>query len=236
MFRVIASYSHRELMALRRSPRWTGRWKEAIRETAVGCPIPLVFYPSSSCNLVHLAYYLQCFETVTQRDFVQNGLVVEFGAGYGRMCALFQTLGFSGKYICFDLPPFSALQTYYLTCSGFPVLSEEEFARAPRGVICISDFRQLQRLLASHGSESGKAFIATLSLSETPVPFRQSIQDLVRGFDAFLMVYQHTFKDIDNTAAFADWQKAIPGIDWRDIPAPLYGGINYLFGTRKTGS
>jgi len=233
MFPVFAPYSLRELKTLRRSPRWPSRWKEAVRETATGCPIPYVFYPSSSCNLVHMAYHLHYFESMTQRDIVQSGLVVEFGAGYGRMCALFQSLGFSGKYICFDLPPFSALQRYYLACSGHRVLSEEEFANAAQGVICVSDPQQLQRLLDAHASVPGKAFVATWSLSETPVPFRNSIQNFVGGFDMFLMAYQHVFKDIDNAAAFASWKAAIPGVDWRDIPVPFLGGSNYLFGERK---
>lgn len=231
MFPAISIYAVRELMTLRRSKAWNVRWKCILEESPVGCPFPFLAYPRSSGNVIHLAYHLNMFESLTQCDVAQQQFVVEFGAGYGRMCSLLYALGFKGKYICFDLPPFSALQTYYLKCLGHPVLSENDFTTAEKGILCISDFQQLQRVVQAHNSVPGKMFIATWSLSETPLHIRQSVQDVVNNFDAFLMTYQSHFNEVNNAEAFDEW-KAKMGVRWTETPVPFLKGNKYLFGRK----
>ena len=46
----------------------------------------------------------------------------------GAKSRLFFKMGFHGKYILYDLPQFSALQTYYLKSVGIPVCDFENFS------------------------------------------------------------------------------------------------------------
>lgn len=129
MFASAARYIFTELNFVKRSPEWITCRHRAIRESSVGHPIPYPFYPASSGNLIRHAYHVASFEEKTQCKTKDIDFVFEFGGdgGYGSMCRLFYNAGFHGKYVIFDLPPFSALQVYFLKTLGLPVQSEFEF-------------------------------------------------------------------------------------------------------------
>lgn len=113
-----APYVRRELNYLKNLAYWDNRWSKAIVESTIGHPIPFVFYPKSSGNLIHHAYHLAQLEEKAQINVNEIDFVFEFGGGYGSMCRLFHNIGFTGDYVIFDLPPFSALQEYYLKASS----------------------------------------------------------------------------------------------------------------------
>lgn len=230
MFVFFARYIHRELAFLKSRPDWNARWRPAISESAVGRPIPYLLYPASSANLIHHAYHLAQFEHQGGGPVHEIELVLEFGGGYGSMCRLFHNLGFRGRYLIFDLRPMSALQKFYLQTLGLPVRSLDDFHRQLPGVYCLSELEPLQALLAGAPAGERSMFLATWSLSETPVSLRESVRPLVLGFNAFLIAYQDRFGEVDNLQYFSEWQQTLPLVQWQGWPIPHLGGSRYLMG------
>jgi len=228
-----AGYVSPELTYLKSRPDWNGRWATAIKESNIGHPIPYWQYPSSSGNLIHHAYHLAKFEEKTEMHANNMSLIFEFGGGYGSMCRLIHHLGFEGKYVLFDLPAFSALQTFFLESTGITVHSFEIFESAQSGVLCTSDLEELKEILSKHFEQSNSMFIATWSISETPISLRNSILPLITPFEAFLIAYQAQFGEVDNISFFKDWTSAQENIEWQDWQIKhIQNNNRYLIGKR----
>jgi hypothetical protein len=97
MFASNDAYARLELTQLKRQDDWHKRWRNAIRESRVGHPIPFWLYPRTSGHLIHHAYHVTQFERSTGVNIDKIDLVFEFGGGYGSMCRLFHNLGYKGK-------------------------------------------------------------------------------------------------------------------------------------------
>ena len=179
MFIAFARYVYSELQYLKRCPDWDTRWKMAIIESSIGQPIPYVFYPKSSGNLIHHAFHIAQFEEKMKHQIHDIDLIFEFGGGYGSMCRLVHNLGFVGKYIIFDLPLFSALQVYYLKSLGLPVESISQIAKSKKGIVCTSDIHELRTLLPDQNKVYNAMMIATWSISEVSIQVRDSILSLL---------------------------------------------------------
>lgn len=227
-----AEYVTPELKCLKSRVDWSNRWRQAIEESSVGHPVPHWQYPRSSANLIHHAYHLDQFEEKTMLQVHTMDFVFEFGGGYGSMCRLFHNLGFQGKYVLFDLSDFSSLQKFYLKSIGLAVHPLKSFEKEKKGCVCISGTEQLRHILSnSHAGNS--MFIATWSISEAPIEFRNNILPLTADFGAFLIAYQHRFKEVDNITFFRNWaanQKDIECYDWEIEHIPKN---RYLMGKRK---
>lgn len=229
MFVENSVYGFRELLHLFRGD-WKGRWRQAIQESPTGHPAPFYLYPSSSGNLIHQAYHLRLFEDTTGIGIDGMGIVLEFGGGYGSMCRLVHRLGFKGQYIIFDLPEFSALQRFFLKGVGVPLRDGEQESA---GTLTLSSITALQQSL-SQSSSAPAAFIATWSLSETPLASRTAVLLAVSKFDVFLVAYQETFEGIDNLSFFAEWKaKLAADVEWHDLPIDHLPGNRYLFGIKR---
>lgn len=202
MFVRDSSYIPQELAFLRAQPDWHSRWRGAVRESSVGRPQLSWHYPHSSGNLLHHAYHLARFETATGAKVTNAITVLEFGGGYGSTCRLFHNLGFRGRYIIFDLPDFALLQTYYLRAQGLQVLPLDAFRKAPSGIVCLSALAELIDLVGKHVDAHTAMFVATWSLSETPLELRPRITPLLTDFSAILIAYQRSFENVDNEAFF----------------------------------
>ena len=235
MFVSHPEYIRKELGYLASLPDWGSRWRKAIKESPIGHPPPYLFYPGSSGLLIHHAYHLAQFEEKTGTRVDQMDRVMEFGGGYGSMCRLFHNLGFRGRYVIFDLPHFSALQQFFLKSIGIEVHSIDTLGSANDGVICVSDLEHLRLLHPSEVEEHNSMFIATWSISETPIKFRQSILPLITSFSAFLIAYQHQYGEVNNLQFFSEWKEGMKDIMWHDWQIGHLPGNNYLFGKRLTG-
>jgi hypothetical protein len=233
MFVASAPYLGRELAFIKRTPAWSSRWRQALRESPVGHPVPYPFFPSTSGNLIHHAYHLAQFEEKTGIRVSETNFVFEFGGGYGSMCRLFHALGFHGKYVIFDLPFFCILQKFYLKSIGVPLLSLDEFNTADRGVVCISDCDKTRLFLDDEFRKLTSMFIATWSISETPLSFRNSILSKLGHVKACLIAYQHVFGEVNNLEFFKKWRDAFDtGVVWHDWEIPHLPGNSYLVGRR----
>ncbi len=156
--------------------------------------------------------------------------VFEFGGGYGSMCRLFYNLGFHGRYIIFDLPSLSALQRYYLRTIGFRVKSTTEFVKSEDGIVCVSDIQQLISLLPDHIKASNALFLATWSISESPIRIRELILPRISDFQSFLIAYQDGFEEVNNVEYFDNWKKTIKNVAWQSWRIEHLPGNNYLVG------
>ncbi len=212
-----AGFARRELNFLKRQD-WAV-WRRVIKERPIGMPCPSVFYPLSSANAIHHAYHLCRFEGETGLSIREFGTVVEFGGGYGSLCRIVHGLGFAGKYAIFDLPEQLALQRYYLAALNL------------RNVLAISEIE----LLGSVAETSRKPmlFVATWSLSESPLGLRRQVAQSVGRFDAFLIAYQSEFGGIDNVAFFREWESWFPEVRWMRRTIEHVPASTYLFGVRK---
>jgi len=230
MFVSSAGYISTELNYLKKLADWAAKWRDAIKETAVGQPSLYWKYPASSGNLIHQAYHLARFSDKTAVNVASLDYVLEFGGGYGSMCRLFFNLGFKGKYVIFDLPLFSALQKYFLKTIGLQVCSIQAFKQAKTGVICLSDIQELNDLL-SDGNELGNSmFVATWSIDEAPVAIRDSVLSQSSRFKAFLFAYNVAFGEVDNIDFFISLQSRYKDVSWQSFKIEHLPGNNYLFG------
>lgn len=195
-------------------------WRKAIREIRAGTPLPSMFCPWSSTNAIHHAYHLCRFELETAVKIREVAAIFEFGGGYGSLCRVVHALGFKGRYRIFDLPEQAALQRYYLRAAGV------------EGVLTISSPERLGEIQGSFGGDA-RLFIATWSLSESPLELRQRMAEAVRDFDAFLIAYQSVFEGVDNEAFFAKWTAWFPEVRWMRRKLESLPESTYLFGVRR---
>ncbi len=231
---VHGPYVPAELNYLKKHPKWNVVWKDAIEESATGHPTPYWRYPSSSENLITHAHHICRFEDLTGKKVSDYKYVVEFGGGYGSLCRLMYKLGFQGKYIIFDFEVFSQLQRFYLRALGLNVqmgFGNQDCSQ----VFCISEIEQFkQTLLQINLDES--LFVATWSISETPLDFRKYFFPFLADFNSYLIGYQAGFKEVDNLTFFREWQDSLNNINWIDSRIEIMKHHHrYLFGTKKIG-
>jgi len=233
MFVTFAEYLSAELDYLKACPDWESYWQPAIQEAVAGHPLPCHIYSASSSNLIHHAFHVAQFETETGIKADDFDTVLEFGSGYGSMCRLFHNLGFSGNYIHYHLPEFSALQKYYLRTLGLEVHSDINFLGAGKGIACVSDFMELVALLADFNALGDSLFLATWSISEVPIGIRDPMLPLIAGFKSYLIAYQARFEEVDNVEFFSELQQERSDVTWHHQQIKHLPGSYYLFGTKK---
>jgi hypothetical protein len=102
-----------ELAELQAAPDWKF-WQGIIQENGFGGAPRLPYADYTSGNLVHQAYHLMRWQSVTGRRVDELQTIVEIGGGYGALAMLSRRAGFTGRYVIIDLPTFSLLQQYYL--------------------------------------------------------------------------------------------------------------------------
>jgi hypothetical protein len=233
MFVVRESYINLELQAIKNSNEFDTFWKKVITENSVGAPMKFWKYSKSSANLIHHAYHLFKLKEKTNIEFNKLDLVVEFGGGYGSMCRLIHNCNFSGKYIIFDLPVFSALQKFYLKCVGLEILKPEEFKSNKSGIICISDLQQFEDLISGKIKENESLFIGTWSLSETPLLFREKFKTSLKFYKNYLIGFQERFNEVNNVEYFENIQKEFSDYKWVKWEIQHLKHHYYLIGTKN---
>jgi len=107
-------------MATLHADGW-GRWGSAMEEDDLGGPLCLPDHNWTSGSMVHQAYHLHQWEKATGIRVDSLSTIVEIGGGYGAMCKLIRRLGFTGRYIIYDLPELSFIQEWYLGKLGVDV-------------------------------------------------------------------------------------------------------------------
>ena len=211
-------YIKKELNYLKSHYLWED-WSRAIIETKTGDPIPSIFYPKSSGNLIHQTYHLAQYKEKTGIDFNNIELVFEFGGGYGSMCLLLNRLGFNGNYLIYDIPHFSVLQEYYLKSNSI------------KNFYCFSDISKLKQKISNNAKS---LFIATWSLSEVPLDLRNKIVSIINDFDYILIAYQNEFDGIDNNLYFNNFKDNFKNMSWDELEIEHLPKNKYLMGKNAT--
>jgi hypothetical protein len=184
-----------------------------LREQWVGNPVPFLFDTEFVGNSIHLAYHIARWEQWSGRRVSDVANIVEFGAGYGSMARLVHALGFTGRYVLYDLPQFSALQRFYLNACGMAGKFQT-----------MNDLNELRRITSEFTPE--RLFIANISLSETPLAVREPIRTLVRDWEHLLVTYQVRFHEIDNVEYFSTWRS--DDHESTVFPIPHFADCYYL--------
>jgi hypothetical protein len=224
----IRSHGRRYLTYLLGSKRFSAALQRALTESPVGKPLVNPHYPFSSPLLVQHGYHLVRLQESTDFDLAKLGLVVDFGAGYGSFFRLLRNLGYANRYLICDLPVMCALQRFYLR-NMFPTGPQ---AQAPENLQWQSANipETLTRETAEHRPS---LFIATWSLSETPMTVRNEVAPALAGFDYVLLAYQRAFGDHDNVQYFSSLEKTLPQFDWQHSECPVYRNNFYLIGQKS---
>jgi hypothetical protein len=217
---------------LRRAPDFHSRWRPILAERGAGRPIRFLLHPETSGLLIWQASHLMEFERHTGRRIDEMDLIFEFGGGYGNLCRLTHRLGFSGRYLIFDLPELLLLQRYFLRSLGLRLISPDQFAAGEHGICQVSEASQLPRLLSRSGTADRSLFVAVLSISEAPMDLRRRILELISGFGAFLIAFSQWFGAVDNIEYFERLTQQFPDVVWRRSPVRNRPRDQYLFGAR----
>jgi hypothetical protein len=219
------SHTRRYLAYLLGSKRFSATIHKALTESPVGKPLVNPHYPLSSPLLVQHGYHLTRLLESTDFDLSKLRRVVEFGGGYGSFFRLLRNLGYRDRYLICDLPVMCALQRFYLR-NVFPT---EPGAQPPANLQWLSgdDYGALAPKAAE---DSPSLFIATWSLSETPLTVRSRVVAVLTGFSYVLFAYQRTFGSYDNVGYFTSLQKTLPQFRWHHAECPVYKGNFYLIG------
>ncbi len=214
-----------ELRALRAAPAWRAYWRPAVREDLVGCATPFLLYPASSGTLLHHAFHLLQFEQATGRRVTDVGRIVELGGGYGSMARLVDRLGFRGAYHLHDLPELSLLQQFFL---------QSVWATRPARDLSLTFSSRLADARTVLAATPPALFIATWSLSETPLTTREQWRPLLDRCGSFLLGYQGRFEGIDNATWFREYAATRPDVAWSHRPIAHRPGNAYWMGVPRT--
>lgn len=218
------SHTRRYLAYLLGSKRFSPTIHKALTESPVGKPLVNPHYPLSSPLLVQHGYHLIRLLESTDFDLSKLRLAVEFGGGYGSFYRLLRNLGYRNRYVICDLPLMCALQRFYLR-NVFPM--EPNAPPAAPQWLSGEEYAELALQSAQH---SPSLFIATWSLSETPLTVRGKVAPVLGGFSYILLAYQRTFSSYDNIEYFTSLQNTLPHFRWQHSECPVYRNNFYLIG------
>lgn len=218
------------LQELQSDPQWSTKWLPLAKEDKWGNAVLGDQVAGSSGNILTHIFHLYRLGKATGVDFSKLSLIVEFGGGYGSMCRLARRLGFQGTYILYDLPEFLSLQKFYL--GGLGLQADYFFAGKPAGGnVLVNSLADLRNAVSSYGVAES-LFIATWSISETPLQTRKQIFGAVRDFEYFMFGFQNKFDNVDNGEYFARLAEKNPGAEWKKEILEEWSG-NYLFGKKR---
>jgi hypothetical protein len=225
----IRSPGRRYLTYLLRSKKFSPGLHKALTESPVGKPLLNPYYPLSSPLLVQHAYHLVRLLEATDFDLSKARLLVEFGAGYGGFFRLLRNVGYRDRYVICDLPVMCALQRFYLR-NLFPT---EPGSQPPANVQWISNEVREALARAATSAPEPSLFVATWSLSETPLTVRSEVAAVLDRFTYILCAYQRAFGGCDNVQYFGSLEKQLHGHVWRHFECPVYPGNFYLIGQKQ---
>jgi putative sugar O-methyltransferase len=226
-----------ELKSLKRTKRWDNFWKDFIKEPFIGGQIPFIFDFSTSGNTIHLAYIINEFEKKINKNISDFDYIFEFGGGYGNLCRLIHKRGFNGKYVLFDMPVFSSLQKFYLKSVGLSIFDFndiEEIKNKKSGIFCIKNIDEIIKILEETDSNNPmrNLFIATWSISESPIYIREKFHKFISNFNYFLIAYQDKFGEVNNKEYFKNLKRFNPKARWHDWSLEHLPGHNILIGLK----
>jgi hypothetical protein len=122
-------------------------------------------YTTNAVNHLFYLTKLQQFKLIKDFD-----TIFEFGAGFGNMCRIINSLGFDGTYKIFDFPELLTIQKYYL---------EKNTVRFSQEIKFLSN-------LDKENFNENSLFISTHALEESPPEVIQQVLKKIENFSSYL--------------------------------------------------
>jgi hypothetical protein len=197
-----------EYMLSCRSPDEIERWKPCLKEPFLGHTKESysaaqwkVFKdtPTTTWTLKS-AHHILTYEALSGRSILNYDQIVEFGAGIGETARLIMDLGFRGDYYILDLPEIARISGFYMQ---------------GRAKIC-TNFAEIPR-------RKNTLIIATWSLSEVPIEYRNDVVSFFKGSD-FLIIFQNEIFEYKNYDYFSRVFPMVSGTSIRMHPIVWHSG------------
>lgn len=183
-FRLWASVHNVPLVTQYRTSRFLGESfyhaarnpdvASALNENWIGIPDQFKHFlrvasdfDTSMQRIQNVAHLLIC--NFNKEDISSYNSIVEIGAGYGDMCSVIHAMGFKGKYTIVDIPEIWPIQKFYLNKQNI----NPEFSFEDDNV--------------THAD----LVIATWSLSETPLEYREKFVPKIINSKNWLILSQY---------------------------------------------
>lgn len=145
--------------------------------------------------------------------------ILEYGGGTGDTAVTCRQLGFRGRHLIYDLRPSLLVQQMFLRSHGWPtyfvdLMDNEQLSRdqslylGRKTLMVPADLSG--EVLAKAVSDDRvilkkSLFIATFSLSESPLPDREKVLTSIKGFAVMLIRFAPTYDSIDNVQYFSEF-------------------------------
>lgn len=193
------------------------KWKAVLKEPFLGhskesyAESSLTILDGIECTNWSLksAHHVLTFEEMSGKSILDYDRIVEFGAGIGELARTIRDLGFKGDFYIYDLPEVGRISSFYT--GGWAKYCDNH------------------RDIPTTGKT---LFIATWSLSEVPVDFRDQVVTHFAGSD-FLVIFQNHIFEIDNQEYFINSFPYKANVFYRLKPIEWHhggGGNFYLIG------
>lgn len=224
----------RYLDNLRGRPIWEEVLSKACVESRFGDPIIDPSLPQASPLLIQHCFHLKRVLETTGMPLDRLQSLFEFGGGYGNFALLLKNLRFEGSHVIYDLPHMVLLQQFYLKN-----VFRERLETDPGFLGNVSWLsgnptnETVARAVRSAAEDRPSLFLATWSLSESPIDLRNSFLPLISRFDFVCIAYQRTFDGVDNHAYFQSVLPKVDSHDWDVTENPAAPWTHYACGVRK---
>ena len=188
--------------------------KHLCRDIGLGNPLnDIMVQGASPASLKHF-FLLDNIQRELGIDFRNLNQIVEFGGGYGSMCRVF--FDNMENNICWnivDLPIIIELQKAYLSDS----LKKEDFNK----ITFNTDCKNIK-------VDTKSLFIATWSLSETPLSLRYNLENWISSFDYIYITFQKQYGEISNYQYFNGLKGKLESHEVNIKQSNIYNGHYYL--------
>jgi hypothetical protein len=116
---------------------------------------------------------------------------------------------------------------------GLNVLRLDEFLKSTNNTNCvclISSISELALIGSLMKNTSPSIFIATWSLSESPIEVREEVSVVATKCTNALIAFQSHFGEVDNLEYFKEYTERFAKVDWVDFEIHHLPGNYYLLG------
>lgn len=198
-------------------------------ESPVGNPFIDPIYKLSSPLLIQHTHHLYTILTSFNIKIDDLESIFEYGAGYGSFTRLLKNAGFKNNHIIYDLEFMTLLQKMYLRS----VFNSEE----NKNVSNLENISWISRIEDALDLDieniENNLFLATWSLSETPLDIRNKFLPIIKNHKYIFITYQKDFYKTDNVSYFKNFVHEINSHEWSHYECEFFKNNFYLVGARK---
>lgn len=197
---------------------------DLLNDDQFGSPNTFYRYPKSSTLNVQHVYHYERLRDSFEFNIEALDNIFEFGGGYGNFARLLFASGFKGEYTIFDFELMGYIQKYYLS-------NTKHTRNIIHKIKCESQIESLRNYF--QGRSLGRnLFIATWSLSESPVDLRKKFEPFIQSFDYIFITFQNSFDKINNKIYFEEFKNIFTNHCVEIKPCRIFSQ-NFYFTAKK---